>query len=306
MTRNGLILGLCFFTLFFSGCNKTSKQAEMTSKKEIEVQGHRGCRGLMPENTIPAFLKALELGVAVLELDLAVNKNNELVVSHEPFMNSLICLDSAGNDISKDDELIHNIYQMDMNQIRAYDCGSKFVKRFPNQSKMQVTKPLLEEVVNAVDNYLKEKNLPAVKYNIEIKSQPVGDDKYHPKPEMFSDLVYDFIQNKMDPKMVNLQSFDFRVLQYLNRTYPDIQLAVLIENTLTIDQNLEELGFTPEIYSCYYPLLDESKVKYLQSLNMQVIPWTVNDELAIRDMKKWGVDGIISDYPDRVFKVLSE
>lgn len=307
MTKNSIRvwLTLCVVAMIVAACNRTTNKSEMVSKN-IEVQGHRGCRGLMPENTIPAFLKAIDLGVTVLELDLAVNKNNELVVSHEPYMNALICLDSMGNEISKKDELSHNIYLMNMDQIRSYDCGSKFFERFPDQQKMQVSKPLLSEVVDAVDQHLLAKGLTPVRYNIEIKSQPIGDEKYHPSPAAFSDLVYQFVQTRMNPALVNLQSFDFRVLKYLNQKYPDIELAMLIENDKTIDQNIEELGFTPDIYSCYYKLLDESKISYLQSLNMKVIPWTVNEVAAIRDMKNWGVDGIISDYPDRVFKVLSE
>ncbi|UXP33409.1 glycerophosphodiester phosphodiesterase family protein [Reichenbachiella agarivorans] len=269
----------------------------------IDIQGHRGARGLMPENTIPAFIKALELGITTLELDLAVTKDGQLLVSHEPFMNHVFVLDSMGRDIPKVEETKHNIYEMTYAQVEKYDVGSKFHKHFPDQQKMVVAKPLLIDVVNAVNDYAAKHDIKDIRYNIEVKSLPVGDDKFHPTPQVFSDLVYDFINKHMNKNLLNVQSFDFRVLQYFHQNYPDIELAVLVENTLPIEENLQELGFHPQKYSCYYPLLNEEKVKYLHSLNMKVIPWTVNETADMEKMISWGVDGIISDYPNRVIDI---
>ncbi|MEP2025850.1 glycerophosphodiester phosphodiesterase family protein, partial [Reichenbachiella sp.] len=141
----------------------------------LDVQGHRGARGLLPENTVPAFIKAVELGVTTLELDLAVTKNHELLVSHDPFMSHKFSTSPDGSPIEKEDELNHNIYQMTYEEIKAYDVGSRFEKQFPNQEKMAIHKPLLKEVIDAVNKYIKDKNLPPVRYNIEIKCDPAGD-----------------------------------------------------------------------------------------------------------------------------------
>ncbi|MCV9388311.1 glycerophosphodiester phosphodiesterase [Reichenbachiella ulvae] len=300
-----LYLPLLSWTLLMTTVACTPQQEEKKFPR-VDVQGHRGARGLMPENTIPAFIKALELGVTTLELDLAVNKDKELLVSHEPYMNHLIALDSSGNPIPKEEEVNHNIYQMTYDEIKRYDVGSKFVKRFPEQEKLKVHKPLLREVVDAVNQYREEHQLGEIRYNIEIKSLPLGDSIYHPAPAEFCQLVYDFVQSHMDPKNVNVQSFDFRILQYYHENYPEIELAMLIENSLSIDENLTDLGFIPEIYSCYHPLLDSQKVEYLKAKNMKVIPWTVNEEEDIKKVLNWGVDGIISDYPDRVLKLFEK
>lgn len=296
------IVPLLFLIMVLGSC--THKKSNM-DKIEIDIQGHRGTRGLMPENTIPAFIKALELGVKTLELDLAVSKDGQLIVSHDPFMHHEIALDPQGNEISDEDEAKHNIYEMTYEEVKMYDVGSKFLERFPDQQKIKVSKPSLLDLINAVNEYQSKSDVGDIHYNIEIKSLPEGDNSYHPTPEVFSDLVYDFIQKHMDVTLVNVQSFDFRILQYFKTTYPKIKLAVLIENNLPIDNNLKTLGFTPEIYSCYYPLLDSSKVEYLHSLNIKVIPWTVNEIVDINQMILWNVDGIISDYPNRVIQIVN-
>ncbi|MGL1884878.1 MAG: glycerophosphodiester phosphodiesterase family protein [Reichenbachiella sp.] len=274
-------------------------------KPNLDVQGHRGARGLMPENTIPAFIKALELGVTTLELDLVVTRDKELLVSHDPFMHHQITLDSLGQNIEKEDEGKHNIYQMSYEQIKKYDVGSKFISSFPEQEKLKVHKPLFIEVLDAVKAYSAENKIKDIRYNIEVKSLPIGDNLFQPIPSEFCDLVYQFIQKNMDPSLVNVQSFDFRVLQYFHEKYPEIELAMLVENSLPIDENLNDLGFTPAIYSCYHPLLDSTKIEYLHSLDLKVIPWTVNDQKDIEKMIQWNVDGIISDYPNRVLNLLS-
>ncbi|MEP2024924.1 glycerophosphodiester phosphodiesterase family protein, partial [Reichenbachiella sp.] len=132
-----------------------------------------------------------------------------------------------------------------------------------------------------------------------------GDSLYHPLPAAYAQLVYDFIVEEMDTTQLNIQSFDFRILQYFHENYPEIKLAALVENTLPIEDNIANLGFTPEIYSCYYHLLDSEKVSWLQSQGIQVIPWTVNETEDIQRVLDWGVDGIISDYPNRVLELIS-
>lgn len=297
--NNSLILGLI---LVLTHCQPKSEAMKYSN---LDVQGHRGARGLLPENTIPAFIKAVDLGVTTLELDLAVTKDKQLLVSHDPFMSHKFSTTPEGIEIEKEEELNHNIYQMSYANIKLYDVGSRFQKTFPEQENMKIHKPLLKEMVDAVNAHLKTNQLPPVRYNIEIKSEPVGDSIFHPAPAEYSQLVYDFITTAMDTTMLNIQSFDFRILQYYHENYPEIRLAALVENPLPIEENLANLGFTPEIYSCYYHLLDSNKVAWLHENGMKVIPWTVNETEDIQKVLDWGVDGIISDYPNRVLELIS-
>lgn len=286
-------------------------QAQYSTPK-FDVQGHRGARGLMPENTVPAFLLALDSGVTTIELDLAVTKDKQLVVSHEPWMNHLICLDPSGNTIDSVQAMRTNLYQMTYDEVKLWDCGSKGNARFPEQQKFKVSKPRLVDVIAAVEAHIKSYSRYEVDYNIEIKSDPRGDNVFHPTPQEFSDLVINTINEYLPMERVVIQSFDFRVLQYIHEKYPKIKLAALVENKKSIDANLKELGFIPHIYSPDWKLLTADMVKYLQTKKpdsvkngrkLRVIPWTVNQEKDMKALKKMGVDGLITDYPNRAKKL---
>jgi len=276
-----------------------ASEQEKPDKYSFDLQGHRGCRGLMPENSLAAFQKALELGVNTLELDLAVSADSQLVVSHEPWFSASICTDSLGNLIDEENDKKFNIHAHTYEQVKLYDCGSKENARFPTQEKIAQVKPLLSEVIELAKKYAKQQNIPLPYFNIEIKSSPDGDGLYHPSPAVFSDLLFLFLKDKLPQEKYNVQSFDIRVLQYFHNTYPDVTLAYLVGNQDGIEENLAKLDFTPAIYSPAYQLLDEEKVKKLQSKGMKVIPWTVNETQDIAMVLNWGVDGVISDYPDR-------
>ncbi len=286
-----MIRNLFFFVVICS-------QGPLMAQK-IDIQGHRGARGLLPENTIPAMILALDLGVTTVEMDLAITKDGQVIVSHEPWFASEICLDPSGNKIPKEQEKTHNIYEMTYEEVMAYDCGSVRHPNFPRQKSIQASKPLLSEVIRNVERHVKGETLIEVDYNIEIKSTPDGDGVFHPKPEEFSDLVYAVIDAFLPWERVVIQSFDFRVLQYWKKKYPQVRLAVLIANDQSIDQNLKTLGFTPEIYSPYFELLTREKVTELKKKKIRVIPWTVNEIDKMKTLAQWGVDGIITDYPDR-------
>jgi glycerophosphoryl diester phosphodiesterase len=284
---------------------------------KFDIQGHRGARGLMPENTIPAFLLALDSNVTTIEMDLAITKDKQVIVSHEPWMSAEFCLNPDGISFSKKDEKKFNIYQMSYEQVKQWDCGSKPHERFLGQKKMIVIKPLLSEVIVAVENHIKNFTKYEVDYTIEIKSEPEGDNKFHPKPDKFSDMVYELIDQYLPLDRVVIQSFDFRVLKYWHKKYPEVRLAALVENKKPIEQNLTELGFVPSVYSPNFKLLTKDTVELLHTKNVEltekqkeekisprlrVIPWTVNEPIEMLSVKGMGVDGFITDYPDRAAK----
>jgi len=265
---------------------------------KFDVQGHRGARGLMPENTIPAFIYAIDEGVTTLEMDLAITKDGEVVVSHEGWMSAAISLDSLGKPITEKNEKKHNIFKMSYKDIAKYDVGTKENERFPRQQKMKVSKPLLKDVIIAVEDYIKGHGLYEVDYNIEIKSEKGSDGKFHPKPQVFSDIVFDLIDQYLSWDRVVIQSFDTRVLKYWHEKHPAARLAYLVDNLNTIEENLDLIGFTPSIYSPEYHLLSKDEIKTCHQKKMRVIPWTVNDTKEMEELRAWGVDGMITDYPD--------
>lgn len=286
-------------------------QAQAQYIPKFDLQGHRGARGLKPENTIPAFITALELGVTTIELDVVITKDGQVLVSHEPYMSPSICLDSAGLPFTNEKQF--NIYKLTYEQIQKFDCGSKGNDRFPEQTKEVVQKPLLKDAIITVENHIKNKSSYEVDYNIEIKSTERGDNKEHPAVAEFSDLVYKVIDEYLPWQRVVIQSFDFRVLNYWHKKYPNVRLAALVENVKSPENNLKALGFVPSIYSPYYKLLSKEKIDYLHSLSvdnpekakakLRVIPWTVNETKDMLELKAMGVDGLITDYPDRAASI---
>jgi glycerophosphoryl diester phosphodiesterase len=169
---------------------------------------------------------------------------------------------------------------------------------------MKVVKPLLTEVIDSVNQYMKTAKRPQPFYNIETKLQPEFDDVFHPKPEEFVDLLMAVIKEKGIEEQVIIQSFDFRTLQYLHKKYPTIRTAMLIEDfdPRSYKEQIEAQGFNPTIYSPAYQRVNEKLVKACHKQKIKIIPWTVNTKEEIRSLTRMGVDGIISDYPDILFR----
>lgn len=270
---------------------------------KFDLQGHRGARGMKPENTIPAFIAALDTGATTIEMDLAITKDKQVIVSHEPWMAASLCLKADGTVITQKDEKKFNIFQMTYDEVRQFDCGSKRNDKFPEQEKLKISKPLLAEVIVAVEDHIRNYTQYEVDYNIEIKSSPEGDNKFHPTPSEFSDMVYNLIDQYLPWERIVIQSFDFRVLKYWREKYPEVRLAALVENTRSVRSNLNDLGFLPSIYSPYFKLISKDDIEYLHQQKVRVIPWTVNEVEDIRKMRQLGVDGLITDYPNRAAKL---
>ncbi|HEX6431787.1 MAG TPA: glycerophosphodiester phosphodiesterase [Niastella sp.] len=266
----------------------------------FDIEGHRGCRGLMPENTIPAMMKALELGVTTLEMDAVITKDKQVILSHEPFFNHEITTGPDGKYVTEQDERSLNIYHMTYAQTLTYDVGLKPHPRFPNQRRLKATKPLLREVIDNVEAYQKLKGAHPVFYNIETKSNPGTDNNYHPAPEEFVNTLMKVISAAKISDRVIIQSFDFRTLQVLHKKYPTIKTAALIEDfdKRPFEEHLVALGFVPTIYSPAYSLVTKELVEKCHQRYIKIVPWTVNDKAAIAQLKATGVDGIITDYPD--------
>ncbi|WP_439882390.1 glycerophosphodiester phosphodiesterase [Pontibacter sp. MBLB2868] len=264
----------------------------------FDLEGHRGARGLMPENTIPAMLKALELGVTTLEMDVHISKDGKVLLSHDPCINPEHELQPGGEEIPAADAQKYALYQLPYAQIRQFDAGSKFYARFPEQQLVHTHKPLLAEVIDTVQAFIKSHKLPQVFYNIETKSTPAGDGIYHPEPEEFVERLTDVIKEKELLPYVIIQSFDVRTLQVLHRTLPEVRTSLLVEDTNTLEQHLVALGFTPVIYSPDHALVTPELVQAAHSKGIKVIPWTVNSLDEMEALKRMGVDGLISDYPN--------
>ena len=267
---------------------------------DFDKQGHRGCRGLMPENTLPAMKTALDLGVTTLEMDIAFTKDKQAILSHEPFFNHEITTKPGGSFVTEAEERSLNIYKMSYAEVKTYDVGMKPHPRFPGQQKIKVYKPLLSDLLDSVQQYMMTSKRALPYFNIETKTDPATDNIYHPAPEEFVDELMKVIYAKKIEDRVIIQSFDFRTLRYLHKKYPLIKTAALIEDfdERGIKDQLKSLGFTPTIYSPEYKLVSEDLIKKCHEQNIKIIPWTVNDRETIERLKGMGVDGIISDYPD--------
>ncbi len=265
----------------------------------FDLQGHRGARGLRPENTIPAFQKALELGVTTLEMDVAVSADGQVVLSHEPWFSHEICATPEGTPVPEGSERVHNLYALPYARIAQYDCGLRGNPRFPEQERMAVHKPLLDSVLAMAEAYPRLPEQAAIHYNIEIKSSPARDSVFTPRPDAYARALYGVLVRHGVLARTTVQSFDPRALEAMRRLDPTVRVAFLVDNDDGLAANLARLSFTPDIYSPHYRLLDDATVAAIHLRGMQVVPWTVNDIAAMQALHALGVDGLITDYPDR-------
>jgi glycerophosphoryl diester phosphodiesterase len=275
----------------------------------FDLQGHRGARGLRPENTLSAFRCALELGVTTLELDTVISADGEVVVSHEPWMSAEICSHPDGRPVSTEEALDLNIFAMTYAEVARYDCGRRGHIRFPRQRPEPARKPLLQEVFGLAETFARVNGSEPVCYNVETKSRPEWDAVFTPGPSAFVDALWREVEAAGVKARFILQSFDVRTLQEARKRALPVRLALLVEAgprgvgaepdpVELLDASLGVLGFVPEIYSPAYSLVTEPAMERAHALGMAVIPWTVNEPVEMDRMAKLRVDGLITDYPD--------
>lgn len=272
--------------------------------QKFDLQGNRGARGIMPENTIRGMFRAIDLGAMTLTMNAVITKDKKVILSQEPYFNHEFSLKPDGKPISLKEQKNFNIYKMDYSEVQKFDVGSKVHSRFPYQEKYRAHKPLLEETIDSVEAYVKAHKLLKPAYSIETKTIPKGDNEFQPEPGEFVELIMEVVNRKKLSKRVTIQSFDIRTLQYLHEHYPKIKTALMIDEKVDFEQNLDDLGFKPTVYSPYSVLVGKGLVERCHEAGIQIIPWTVNSEKDLRYLMALGVDGVITDYPNLYKKVV--
>jgi glycerophosphoryl diester phosphodiesterase len=254
--------------------------ATLPAATPILVHGHRGARAARPENTLPAFEYAIAAGVDVLEMDLAVTRDNVLVVSHDPVLSEEKCSGSEGTRV---------IREMTLAQLRKWDCGSKRLKQFPQQQTVPGTRiPTFDEVLALAPRGKFE-------FNVETKSFPKSPE-YTPPPQEFSRLLAEAVHRHKVESRVIVQSFDFRTLIAMKKIAPELRLSALWSSgERSFVDIAREAG--AQIISPEFKLVTPEKVKAAHAAGIQVVSWTPNTPAEWDRQIAAGVDAIITDDP---------
>ena len=293
-----------------------------TSTFAFDLQGHRGTRGWRPENTLPAFAHALTLGVDTLETDIGVTADGVAVLSHDPYLNPLITRDAQGRWLAGPRGPL--IRSLTLAQLQVYDVGrlqpgTPYAKTFETQQPADGTRvPTLAQLFDQV----KARGASQLRFNIETKINPAQPDDTV-GPEAMVQALLGAVREAGMGSRVTIQSFDWRTLKLVQKLEPSIPTVCLTvqapgndntrDGSWTAGLKFEEHGSAPKVakaagcaaWSPNQGALTEELVKQAQSLGLKVVPWTVNDPAVIDRFVGWGVDGIISDYPDRVREVMA-
>jgi glycerophosphoryl diester phosphodiesterase len=267
----------------------------MIFPKTFTIQGHRGARGYLPENTIESCCRAIELGADGLEIDVCVSKDRQIIVSHEPFMSRLICSFPDGKPVYTEGSLF--LKNMTTQKIQTFDCGSRGNARFPTQQPIKCFKPTLYELINAVHQFCEAKKLPKPFWNIEVKSHRQWYGRLVPMPPIFCKLLEGPL-SILPENGFYVSSFDPNLLKEMRRKMPKIPLAFLTERREIFSDSCRKLGFLPAIYSPFYKNISSRMVENVHKHGVKIMTWTVNEKADLERLKHWGVDGIITDFPD--------
>jgi glycerophosphoryl diester phosphodiesterase len=301
--------------------------AMTSASRAFDIQGHRGARGLAPENTLPAFARALAIGVTTLELDCGITRDGAIVVSHDSALNPDITRAPDGGWLEKPGPAIH---ALTLAALQRYDVGrikpgSAYAQRFPTQSARDGTYiPRLDDVFALV----RRSGNDAVRFNIETKISPLTPE-HTPDPETFARKLVSVVRAGSMAGRTMIQSFDWRTLQVVQREAPELATVYLTAQQGFMDNiragdtaspwtagfHVSRFGGSiprmvkaagGAVWSPYYREVTRENVKEAQGLGLKVVVWTVNTEAEIRSVIGLGVDGIISDYPDLLRKIAGD
>jgi glycerophosphoryl diester phosphodiesterase len=291
----------------------------------LDIQGHRGARGLAPENTLPAFARALSLGVNTLEMDSAITRDGVVVVSHDPALNPDITRGPDGNWL---DQTGPAIWTLTYAQLQRYDVGrlkrgTSYANRWPEQSPVDGTHiPRLADVFALV----KKSGNETVRFNVETKISPLAPGQTT-APQDFARKLVAAIRAGGMASRATIQSFDWRTLAVVQKEAPEIPTVYLSVETGFMD-NIQREGSSPwtagilfrehgsvprmvkaaggSVWSPYLGDLTREAIKEAQALGLKVVVWTANNPADMRRLIEWGVDGVISDRPDLLRKAAGE
>ena len=314
--------------LLIAAVHWASLWAVPASAGGFDLQGHRGARGLAPENSLPAFTKALAIGVSTLELDVGITADHQVVVSHDSRLSPSLVRDASGAWLSQPTPAL---YQLTLERLQRFDSGriapgSRYARRFPEQIGQDgVTIPTLAQVAALT----KRLGNHRVRFNIETKLRPDRADET-PPVAVFVDLLLAAIKRAGITDRVSIQSFDWRSLRRVQGIAPNIPTVYLTAQQRWLD-NLqagrpgtspwtagldidEHGGSVPRlikaaggsIWSPYHKELDGPQLQEAHALGLKVVVWTVNDDWRMAELIELGVDGIITDYPGRLRAVMAK
>lgn len=284
----------------------------------LDLQGHRGARGLAPENTLAGFAATLGLGVTTLELDIAITRDGVPVISHDPALNPAITRGSDGAFLR---ERGPRIRDLSFEELQRYDVGrlqpgTRYATQYPDQQPLDGARiPKLADLFALV----KKSGNAQVRFAIETKVSPLAPDDTLP-PEAFARIVIQAIRDAGMAQRSTILSFDWRTLQLVQREAPEIGTVYLTARQRWLDnvagdpspwtagQSLKAQGSVPKmihaaggrIWSSFFGDLDRAQLQEAKALGITVLAWTVNEPADIARMLDLGVDGIVSDRPDRV------
>jgi glycerophosphoryl diester phosphodiesterase len=259
----------------------------------LDIQGHRGARGHLPENTLPAFALAIELGVTTLELDVGITRDGVVAVHHDRRLNPDLARGPDGAWVTWPTPTLHSL---SFQELQRYDVGrmrpgSDYERRFPKQQPIDGTR-----IPRLADLFELARKTP-VRFNIELKLVPSHPDETLP-PEPFAGAVLAEVRKHGMESRSTLQSFDWRAVKVIEREAPQLATAYLTEAGDSILEKARDAG--ARTWAPDYRALTKDALEKAHRAGMRVVVWTVNEPRDIARLIAWGVDGIISDYPDRV------
>ena len=264
--------------------------------QKMQIYGHRGCRGLLPENTIVGFKKALNLGADGIEWDVVVNKEKKLIISHEPYIDTLYCQYNNGEKIKNQSPKDLNIYTMGCEEINEFDCGSIFQKDFPNQTLIKSTKPTVKDAFIAIEKYN-----PTILF--EIKSDESVYGLFQPHPKEYAQIIKSEVEKYQYLEQLIFMSFDHNIINELQKVMPNQRYVFLVHMPkLTLESYIAELNFMPYAIGMYYPLVNKNNINSFHEKGIKVFAWTVNNQKKGLQLEKINLDGLITDYPNLFIK----